>query len=202
MIHVVYVMHPGGMCLLEHRFGELELNPLLISGFFSAIREFAKMLTGGKGEARVIEMGEFFITFAAGEYVAVAAIVEKTDNRLQVLNALEKIIEGFTKNFKEVIREWDGKLVFFSFVAEINLLLKNGLVGETATPTPRLKRKLPRLMVKIGQISENEYRIAFQCNGKQTPAEIAQVVEMLQHDVEAILHKLNKLGLIEYASSL
>lgn len=198
MIHVVYVMHPGGMCLLEHKFGELELDPLLVSGFFSAIREFAKMLSGGKGEARVIEMGDFFITFAAGEYVAVAAVVDKTDNRLQVLNALEKIIESFTKDFKEVLRDWDGKLVFFSFVAELNLLLKNGLIGETAVLTPRLKRKLPRLMVKIGQISEGEYRIAYQCNGNQTPEQIALIVEMLQHDVEATLHKLNKLGLIEY----
>ncbi len=192
-------MHPGGMCLLEHRFGELELDPLLVSGFFSAIREFSKMLSGGKGDARVIEMGDFFITFAAGEYVAVAAVVEKTDNRLQVLSALEKIIESFTKDFKEVLRDWDGKLVFFSFAAELNLILKKGRVGETAIPTPRLKRKLPRLMVKIGQISEAEYRIAYQCNGSQTPDQIAHVVEMLQHDVEAILHKLHKLGLIEYA---
>ena len=198
MIHVVYVMHPGGMCLLEHKFGELELDPLLVSGFFSAIREFAKMLSGGKGEARVIEMGDFFITFAAGEYASVAAVVDKTDNRLQVLNALEKIIEGFTDQFKSVLRDWDGKLVFFSYVADLNVLLKNGKVGETGIPTPRLKRKLPRLMVKIGQITEEEYRIAYQCNGNQTPEQIAQIVEMLQHDVEAILHKLNKLGLIEY----
>jgi hypothetical protein len=197
MLHVVYLMHPSGVCLLDQKFGELELDSTLVAGFFSAIREFARMVSKGKGEARIVEMGEFYITYAAGDYIVVAAVVDKDDNRLQVLQALDKVILRFSDQYEETLKTWDGKLVFFSFTPELNQLLNNGFIGKNDVPAPKLKRGLPRLMVKLGQISEQEYIVAKQCDGKQSPREIAQIVGLPEDDVDVLLYKLTKLDLIE-----
>ncbi len=197
MLHVVYLMHPSGVCLLDQKFGELELDSTLVAGFFSAIREFARMISKGKGDARIVEVGEFYITYAAGEYIVVAAVVDKEDNRLQVLQALDKVIHSFSNQFEEILKEWDGKLVFFSFTPELNELLNNGLVGEKDEPPPKLKRGLPKLMVKLGQISQQEYNVAKECDGKKSSKEIAEIVGLPHDDVEVLLYKLNKLDLIE-----
>ena len=190
-------MHPSGVCLLDQKFGELELDSTLVAGFFSAIREFARMISKGKGEARIVEMGEFYITYAAGELIVVAAVVDKEDNRLQVLQALDQVINRFSDLYQDTLKEWDGKLVFFSFTPELNQMLNNGLVGEADEPSPKLKRGLPRLMVKLGQINQLEYNVAKQCDGKRTPKEIAENVGLPLDDVEVLLYKLNKLDLIE-----
>ncbi len=197
MLHVVYLMHPSGVCLLDQKFGELELDSTLVAGFFSAIREFARMVSKGKGEARIVEMGEFYITYAAGDYIVVAAVVDKDDNRLQVLQALDKVIDRFSDQYEETLKTWDGKLVFFSFTPELNQLLNNGFIGKNDVPSPKLKRGLPRLMVKLGQISEQEYNVAKQCDGEHSPREIAQIVGFPQDDVDVLLYKLTKLDLIE-----
>ena len=190
-------MHPSGVCLLDQKFGEIDLDSTLVAGFFSAIREFARMVSKGKGEARIVEMGEFYITYAAGDLIVVAAVVDREDNRLQVLRALDEVISEFSEQYQETLKEWDGKLVFFSFTPELNKLLNNGFVGEADVPAPKLKRGLPRLMVKLGQISEHEYNVAKECNGKHSPNEIAQRLDMPLDDVEVLLYKLNKLDLIE-----
>ncbi|MFW9830694.1 MAG: hypothetical protein ACFFD8_02860 [Candidatus Thorarchaeota archaeon] len=197
MLHVVYLMHPSGVCLLDQKFGELELDSTLVAGFFSAIREFARMISKGKGEARIVEMGEFYITYAAGDYIVVAAVVDKEDNRLQVLQALDKVIDRFSQQYENTLKTWDGKLVFFSFTPELNQLLNHGLIGEADEPPPKLKRGLPKLMVKLGQISELEYDVAKECDGQKSSKAIAQAIGLPQDDVEVLLYKLNKLDLIE-----
>ncbi len=198
MLHVVYLMHPGGVCLLEQKFGELELDSNLVAGFFSAIRDFARILSKGKGDARIVEMGDFYLTYASGDLLVVAAVVDKDDNRLQVLQALDKVIYRFTDEFEDVLKNWDGKLVFFSFAPELEQLLERGQIGETDQSIPNLKRGLPRLLVKLGQISEQEYQVASQCDGKRTPEEIAIKLGLPLDDVEVLLYKLNKLDLITY----
>ncbi|MFX1564700.1 MAG: hypothetical protein ACFFCH_01795 [Promethearchaeota archaeon] len=190
-------MHPSGVCLLDQKFGELELDATLVAGFFSAIREFARMISKGKGEARIVEMGEFYITYAAGDYIVVAAVVDKDDNRLEVLKALDKVIERFSDKFQDTLKSWDGKLVFFSFTPELNKMLNNGFIGRNEVPQPKLKRGLPKLMVKLGQISEMEYNVAKLCDGSNTPQEIATNIGVCQDDVEVLLYRLNKLDLIE-----
>jgi hypothetical protein len=190
-------MHPSGVCLLDQKFGELELDSTLVSGFFSAIREFARMISKGKGEARIVEMGEFYITYAAGDYIVVAAVVDKEDNRLQVLQALDQVIDRFSNLYEETLKAWDGKLVFFSFTPELNQMLNNGFIGEDDAPQPKLKRGLPKLMVKLGQITELEYNVGKQCDGTKNPREISEKVGLSQDDVEVLLYRLNKLDLIE-----
>jgi hypothetical protein len=197
MLHVIYLMHPGGVCLLEQKFGSLELDSNLVSGFFSAIKDFSRILSKGAGEARIVEMGQFYVTYASGDLLVVAAVVDKDDNRVRVLHALDEVIQQFTARFGEVLKEWDGKLVFFSFTPELTKLLNSGFVGETPEPRPLLKRGLPKLMVKLGQISEEEYRVAAQCNGNRSPEEIAELVNLPQDDVEVLLYKLGKLDLIK-----
>jgi len=197
MLHVVYLMHPGGVCLLEQKFGSLELDSNLVAGFFSAIKDFSRILSKGAGEARIVEMGPFYVTYASGDLLVVAAVVDKDDNRVRILHALDEVIQHFTARFKDVLKEWDGKLVFFSFTPELTKLLNSGFVGEAPEPRPQLKRGLPKLMVKLGQISEQEYRVATECNGKRTPEEIAEVVDLRQDEVEVLLYKLGKLDLIK-----
>jgi hypothetical protein len=197
MLHVVYLMHPGGVCLLEEKFGSIELDSNLVAGFFSAIKDFSRILSKGAGEARIVDMGPFCVTYASGDLLVVAAVVDRDDNRVRVLHALDEVIQEFTARFGTVLKEWDGKLVFFSFTPELTKLLDSGRVGEAPEPRPQLKRGLPKLMVKLGQISGQEYRVATECNGKRTPEEIAEVLGLRQDEVEVLLYKLGKLDLIK-----
>jgi len=192
-------MHPvSGVCLLEQKFGELDLNPDLVAGFFHAISDFSRMLSKGKGEARIVDMGNFYLTYASSDLISVAAVVDKTDNQLKILKALDEVIERFVEQFGETLKDWNGCLVFFSFKDELSRILENGKVGESEASLPRLKCKLPRLMVQLGQISEQDYRVASQCSGTRTPQEIAEAVGLPREEVEVILHKLKNLNLIEF----
>ncbi len=197
MLHVIYLMHPGGVCLLEQKFGSLELDSNLVAGFFSAIKDFSRILSKGAGEARFVEMGQVYVTYASGDLLVVAAVVDKDDNRIRVLHALDEVIQRFTSRFGDVLKQWDGKLVFFSFNDELRKLLNSGLVGEAPAPRPQLKRGLPKLMMKLGQIDEQEYRVAAECNGKRTPEDIAELVNLSQDEVEVLLYRLGKLDLIK-----
>ncbi|MFX1562213.1 MAG: hypothetical protein ACFFDP_02770 [Promethearchaeota archaeon] len=198
MLHVIYLMANNGLCLLDQKFGELELDPNLVAGFFSAIRQFSQVLSKGKGEARVVEMGEFYVTYASGDFIVCAAVVDKDDNRLRILQALDEVITRFSERFAETLKEWDGKLVFFSFVPELTELLKGGMIGEVAQTLPKLKRGLPRLLVKLGQVTEQEFQVAKLCSGERTPIEIAEKMGLPLNEVEGLLYKLKKLDLISY----
>jgi len=198
MLHVIYLMANNGLCLLDQKFGEFELDANLVAGFFSAIRQFSQVLSKGKGEARVVEMGEFYVTYASGDLIVCAAVVDKEDNRLRILQALDEVIAKFTDRFGETLKEWDGKLVFFSFVPELNNLLKGGTIGEIEQPKPKLKRGLPRLLVKLGQINQQEFEVAKLCTSKNTPIEISETMNLPLSEVEGLLYKLKKLDLISY----
>jgi len=46
-------------------------------------------------------------------------------------------------------------------------------------------------------VAEGYYNVAKECNGKHSPNEIANMLDMPLDDVEVLLYKLNKLDLIE-----
>ncbi|MHA1299872.1 MAG: hypothetical protein ACTSO9_10585 [Candidatus Helarchaeota archaeon] len=69
-------------------------------------------------------------------------------------------------------------------------------VPEILEICPKLEKKLPKTIVRIGTINKSEYEIAHMCDGNKTASEIAHESGMTKAQILVTLKKLKKLGLI------
>lgn len=67
MIHSVYFIDNGGRLIFTRKYGTIELNPDLIAGFLTAIKEFSGELSSGTGKkgdyVKEIEMETFNVVY-------------------------------------------------------------------------------------------------------------------------------------------
>ncbi|MFX0096133.1 MAG: hypothetical protein ACFE7E_00065 [Candidatus Hodarchaeota archaeon] len=200
MIHNVYIIDAeSGICLLSRKYGSIELDENIVSGYFAAIRNFVGEIVqdGGKPlkeRARMIDMGIYDIVYVhSGDILAVACIDKRDDENI-VRNVLEDIAKRFGSEFESELRKSTGEVAIFrSFVSVLDRLLMNGTVGELL---PVTKRKIPRMALNLGMIDEEAYKIAEFCDGDKTPEDIAVAAQMNLPVVLKNLEKLEKMGLI------
>ncbi|MFX0069286.1 MAG: hypothetical protein ACFFA1_02690 [Promethearchaeota archaeon] len=200
MIHNVYVIDAeSGICLLSRKYGSIELDENIVSGYFAAIRSFVGEIVrdGGKPlkeRARLIDMGVYDIVYVHSNDVLAVACIDKRDDENIVRKVLEDIAERFGSEFENEIRKSTGEVaVFKSFGSVLDRLLMNGTVGELL---PVTKRKIPQMALNLGMIDEEAYKVAEFCDGNKTPEDIAIAAQMNLPAVLKNLEKLEKMGLI------
>ena len=114
MIHSVYVIHQlTGVCVVYRRYGSIEFNEDLIAGFLTALKDFSKEVTGGKGAIKVLDMQTYVIMLVFQEGVLVSAAADKQDDRSIGQNALQKILNEFLSRYGDKINGWTGDLKIF-----------------------------------------------------------------------------------------
>lgn len=200
MIHNVYIIDAeSGICLLSRKYGSIELDENIVSGYFAAIRNFVGEIVqdGGKpteDRARLIDMGVYDIVYVHSNYVLAVACIDKRDDENIVRKALEDIAKIFGSKFENELRESTGEVAIFrDFGSVMDRLLMNGTVGELL---PVTKRKIPKMALSLGMIDEETYRIAEFCDGTKTPEDIADAAQINLPAVLNNLERLEKMGLI------
>jgi hypothetical protein len=186
-------------------YGSIELNPDLMAGFLTAIKEFSGEIspTSNKKQREMvkeIEMETYNVVYdfrSADGLMCVMCHDKKDDPRI-VRGATKIILDGFLKKYKVEPEKWDGNVGRFDeFAVLVDEVLKGGKVAEIY---PILKKKLTPLTVKLGMISELDYQIASKCDGTKTYREIAEKVGVDLETIYTAMSKLKDLGLIKEES--
>ncbi len=203
MIHGVYIIEASsGVCLISRKYGEVELDEGLISGFLTALQQFSSELTSHKGQPailREVEMKSYAIVYERIENTMVVASVDKRDNERVLRDALGKIIDIFVQRYGYYLKDWRGDIKpFKEFLPEIDKLTLDGRIAELAVPKPLLKKKIPKSIVKMGVfLEEDAFKVANLCDGTKSKEEIAEETGFAVEKVGELLEKLDKMGLIE-----
>nr|MDO8114257.1 hypothetical protein [Candidatus Sigynarchaeota archaeon] len=195
----LYVIHANsGNCLIFRKYGNLEFNEDLISGFLTALKDFSSEVTGGKGIMKNLNMGDYNILLMNESGILVAAALNKRDDANIAYRAVKDMLDVFLSEFKNEMVNWNGNLkIFKGFEAKIDKILKNGKVAEKEMYAAVLKKKLTKQLVEIGALTKEEFAFADHLNGTDTADAIAERVGMPVEKVEVMIEKLKNLGLIK-----
>ena len=198
MIQNLYIIRSAsGLCLLSRKYGEIQFNEDLISGFLTALRDFSKEVTGGEGIIRVLDMKSYNVILVFKENLMIAAGIDKHDNKNIAMSALKKVLDIFSDKYN--LDNWDGNITIFKdFSPYIDEILETGKISDIPVPYPKLKKKLPKMIIRMGTIDEFEYQVAHLCDGKKTADDVAEELGKTQEQILIVLEKLKGLGLVEF----
>jgi len=167
-LHNVYLIHQyTGICLIHRKYGSIEFNQDLVSGFLTALKDFSVEFSKGSGELKVIDMQVFYLLLVFKEGVLITAAADKNDDAKITHKALTDIIDKFVFRFGDKLSDWSGDVrIFRDFEQVIDEILVNGKIAEIQLKLPILKifkkdfLKSQKRIAKKGLIlSENDLRI-------------------------------------------
>jgi len=137
----VYLIHQNtGICLIHRKYGSIEFNQDLVSGFLTALKDFSVEFSKGSGELKVIDMQIFYLLLVFKEGVLITAAADKNDDAKITHGALTEIIDKFVDKFGETIADWSGDVrIFRDFEKVIDDVLDSGKLAEIQLKLPILK---------------------------------------------------------------
>ncbi|TXT58272.1 MAG: hypothetical protein BAJALOKI2v1_400003 [Promethearchaeota archaeon] len=141
MIHNIYLIHQHtGICLIHRKYGTIEFNQDLVSGFLTALKDFSVEFSKGSGKLKIIDMQVFYLMLVFREGVLVAAAADKNDDAKITHKRLNDIIDIFLEQFDDKLDSWSGDVrIFKGFEKKIDKILENGKVAEISLKIPILK---------------------------------------------------------------
>lgn len=163
MIHSVYIIHQvTGICVLYRRYGTIEFNEDLIAGFLTALGDFSKEVTRGKGYLKILDMVVYNIHLVFRDTILVAAASDKKDSKEIAQNKLEIILNDFLGGYLHHFDDWKGDVrLFEDFKEQIDYILRNGKAAEVPRALPLLRiyekdyKKAQNALKKVTTLGEN-----------------------------------------------
>jgi hypothetical protein len=199
LLQAVYILiADSGLCVLDRKYGEADMDPNLISGFLTALIQFGRELSDGN-RVHVIDFGAFDICLSLKDNVIVTAIVDKVDDGNAAMAVLGEVNNAFSKIYSGMLEEWDGNLEpFDSFYKKLDEITNDGHASETKIVVPVLKGKVNPMLVRLGQMSQVTFDIAKKCDGKLTTRDIADQLGMHMKEVQKSLNTLEDMRILEW----
>ncbi len=199
MIQAVYILiADSGLCVLDRKYGEADMDPNLISGFLTALIQFGRELSDGN-RVHVIDFGAFDICLSLKNNIIVAATVDKVDDGNAAMAVLGDVNNAFSEKYGSMISEWDGNLEpFDSFHVTLDEITKEGCASEVNIVVPVLKGKVNPMLVRLGQMSQETFDIAKKCDGKLTTRDIADQLGMHLKEVQKSINTLEDMKILEW----
>ena len=106
----LYVIYGDGRDIITYEFVEnLDQDPALISGMFSAITSFIKETTHTTETLKTIDHGDITIMLEYGSHVFTALFI-KGNQTSEIRAQLKKLIYRFEKTYNDILKDWDGDL--------------------------------------------------------------------------------------------
>ena len=164
ILHNVYLIHQiTGICLIHRKYGSIEFNQDLVSGFLTALKDFSVEFSKGSGELKVIDMQIFYLMLVFKEGVLITAAADKNDDSKITHKCLSDIIDKFAEQFGDKIGTWAGDVrIFKGFDAVIDEILQNGKIAEIPLRIPILQiykkdfKKSQKQIAKKGMVLSAE----------------------------------------------
>ncbi len=140
MLHNVYLISNfTGICLVHRKYGTIEFNQDLVSGFLTALKDFSVEFSKGSGELKIIDMQIFYLLLVFKEGILCTAAADKNDDAKITHKVLSEIIDDFLGKYGNLM-DWSGDVRMFKGFEDImDVMLKNGHVAEVPLKIPILK---------------------------------------------------------------
>ncbi|MHA1409560.1 MAG: hypothetical protein ACTSQY_04455 [Candidatus Odinarchaeia archaeon] len=200
ILYDLYIIYRDGRNIYHKNFSESNLDPSIISGFLSALNNFAQEALPSEGALNEIEKGDVKLLFNYGKYLTTVLIAEtKDDNTVAYLNSRLKLLtDEIEKKYSEVLKEWGGDLSEFENIdAIISEIFKD--VEKLSTPPP-IEELLNRKEYYFYSVSENSkdiYDIFY--NSSDSFTEFLNVINFQKTTADKIIEKLvsSRLSLVQ-----
>jgi len=140
ILHNVYLISNfTGICLVHRKYGTIEFNQDLVSGFLTALKDFSVEFSKGSGELKIIDMQIFYLLLVFKEGILCTAAADKNDDAKITHKVLSEIIDDFLGKYGNLM-DWSGDVRMFKGFEDImDVMLKNGHVAEVPLKIPILK---------------------------------------------------------------
>ncbi len=133
MIHNLWILEKEtGRPIFHERFGTIEAQEVLLSGFLSAVFSFAESEISGMG-IESMEMGEYILVYCFSHGLLFVMAADKEDSVLTLKTQVNYIKHSFLEEFpiiskggQDFLRNWDGNSeVFIKFHVILEDLIKS-----------------------------------------------------------------------------
>ena len=106
VIEGIYIVNTDGIALYSQSFGEVKVEPLLISGMLSAITSFIKETTSSQQYLQAIDHGDvvLMIEYGDGFFVTLLANRETPEIRMK----LKEFVKLFQERYGDILKRWSG----------------------------------------------------------------------------------------------
>jgi len=140
-LHNFYLIHQyTGICLIHRKYGTIEFNQDLVSGFLTALKDFSVEFSKGSGELKIIDMQIFYLLLVFKEGILCTVAADKNDDAKISHKKLSLIIDKFMEKYGDSIESWSGDVrIFKEFEPLIDDILESGKVAEIQLKIPILK---------------------------------------------------------------
>jgi hypothetical protein len=126
--------------LIHRKYGRIEFNQDLVSGFLTALKDFSVEFSKGSGELKIIDMQVFYLLLVFKEGILCTAAADKNDDAKITYKALSNVIDKFIEKYGQIMENWSGDIrMFKEFESVIDNVLQNGHIAEVPLRIPILK---------------------------------------------------------------
>ena len=146
---------------------------ILSQVFLTALGNFSKEVTRGKGNLKILDMVVYNIHLVFRDKILVAAASDKKDSKEIAQNKLEIILNNFLDRYLPIFEDWKGDVrLFEDFKEYIDYTLRNGKAAEVPRALPLLKifdkdyKKAQKALKKATTLGENILKKVFPSNGR------------------------------------
>ena len=212
MIYKIYIIDGNsGISILESSFKDfknIDAGREIIPNFFKILNKTIDKIQeavtkGGKAEeiTRVIEAEDstIMIYFHPSSRVLFCSISDADDDIDKLKNAIKKISSRFWRKHQsdiKIFRSTNKKGKFQAINADIENITMGGRIAEIF-PKLLVVRKVLEKILSMGTISDFDFQIALQCNGKNSPLNISKTFEKTRFEIFEFLKKLERLDIIK-----
>ena len=114
MVRELWITSPDGVCYFHRNIGERKENPmdeLLMSGFFSAISNFAFEVTGDK--IKKLDFGEAKLLFFSQNNLLFIVRADLNSSDSKIKKKIKILQDLFIKKFRMELENFDGEISSF-----------------------------------------------------------------------------------------
>jgi len=132
LIHNVYILKTDGTALISKRYGSLEVDEALISGFITAINTFAEQII--QRQVDEIVMGDLkFIYSRSTNLDVIYAVCADSETPSEEIKEIfdqvdDKFIEKYQKNFNDDLLKDNS--IFHEFIPSLDMLLQKMIADK------------------------------------------------------------------------
>ncbi|MHA1491009.1 MAG: hypothetical protein ACTSRI_15345 [Promethearchaeota archaeon] len=115
MISRILVIAPGGLlCYSKVFFGKFEIEDDLISGFLTAISNFAEEIKGGQIDAMNFRNFNYIYAYDSELEYMFVLVIDIDDPEDVAKNKVESMKNEFIKRYHKILKNWTGDVSLFS----------------------------------------------------------------------------------------
>jgi hypothetical protein len=117
----IYIIYQDGRNIYHKNFAPTSLDSSVISGFLSALNDFAKEALPSEGMLKVIEKGNIKVIFKHGKKIHMVLITEVNDKNeiIYLNNRLIELTEKIETKYSDKIEDWGGAVEDFPGIEEL-----------------------------------------------------------------------------------